>query len=171
MLAKIDISIINLKKMERRLIVILVFLIVANYLYCQEQTDTIHTVNNKFVLDKEILTPKKMLILMKDHPDAYAYMKKAKSNYDGAMVFSYIGGFCIGYPLGQALAGGEEPAWFMLGVGAGLALLTIPLAQEYKKNSTEAVRLYNSSVRSGELHGSRVEFGKTPNGIGFIYRL
>ena len=62
---------------------------------------------------------------MKPNEQAYKLIKSAQSTYTwGKCIFSYAGGFMIGYPLGTALGGGE-PNWAMANIGAGLKAASI----------------------------------------------
>lgn len=59
---------------------------------------------------------------MADNQDAYVLMDKVKTRTTVVSVFSYAGGFMIGWPIGTAIAGGD-PNWSLAGVGAGLITL------------------------------------------------
>ena len=138
--------------------------------HSQPATDTIMIVKNRYILDGKLLTPKQLLVLTKDQPEAYAAMKKAKTNWDLGMACGYIGGFCIGYSLGTALAGGE-PEWALAGFGAGIILLAIPLGMGYKKHSRAAIRIYNSNIRQISRNHIKIDFGLTGYGIGLRCQL
>lgn len=62
-------------------------------------------------------------------------------------IFSYAGGFMIGWPIGTAIGGGD-PNWGIAAAGVGCVLLSIPLANGYKKNAKEAVSIYNNGFIS-----------------------
>ena len=64
------------------------------------------------------LNMKQLVNTMKPDPLAYEQIRSAKSSYNLAMVFSYAGGFMIGWPLGTAIAGGD-PEWAGDGLGRG----------------------------------------------------
>src|SRR5688572_33467694 len=61
----------------------------------------------KFYQDGQLLKAQQVLKIMEPHEEAFSEFKKAKSNYDAANVFGFIGGFMIGWPLGTAVAGGD----------------------------------------------------------------
>lgn len=101
--------------------------------------------------DGRVLKPKEVLSIMKPVPEAYAAYKKAKSNYNGAQVMGFVGGFLIGWPLGTAIGGGD-PEWGLAAAGAGVLLLSIPLSKGYSKNARNAVSIYNAQTgQSGRL--------------------
>jgi hypothetical protein len=155
--------------MKREIIISFILFIAYSNAHAQSENDTILMVKNKYIIDGKVLRPNQMLELMKNYPDAYNSMKKAKSNYNGAMACAYIGGFCVGYPLGQALAGGD-PAWVMAGIGAGLIILCIPLNNAYNTNAKAAVKLYNSQLHQTGMREIELYFGLTANGIGMTCR-
>ena len=65
--------------------------------------------------------------MMKDNPEAYQYISKAKSTAGFANVLGFAGGFMIGWPIETALGGGK-PNWILAGVGCGFLIITIPIS-------------------------------------------
>lgn len=108
--------------------------------------------------------------LLKTNDQAYKDIKSAKSSGTVSTVFAYAGGFLIGWPLGTALAGGK-PNWALLGVGAGLAGISIPFSQSANKKARKAVREYNSALTSN-ASASLKEFniGVTANNVGLVFK-
>jgi hypothetical protein len=106
----------------------------------------------KFYQDTRLLKPKEVLATMEPNTEAFNAFKKAKSNYDAANVFGFIGGFMIGWPLGTAVAGGD-PEWGIAAGGAAFALIAIPLTSSFKKHAKNAVDLYNN----GELPSASLQ--------------
>jgi hypothetical protein len=155
--------------MRKGLFTLLLLFITIIYVNGQTQNDTIEINKNKYELNGKILTPRQMLDLMADCPDAYNSMKKANTNYNAAMVFGCIGGFCIGYPLGQAIGGGK-PVWALVGVGAGFIAIAIPFNIGYNKNARTAARLYNSKRRQVGINKINFDLGFTGNGISLVCR-
>jgi len=90
------------------------------------------------------LRPRDLVNLTSGNPEAYAYMKRAKTNSDWSQVLGAIGGFMIGWPLGTAIAGGD-PEWGLAAGGVGVLLLSIPLTSGFKKNAIKGAEIYNSS--------------------------
>lgn len=153
--------------MKKELFIVLFFLFTVYHAHSQTQNDTISIVRNLFECNGKILNTNQVLDLMKDNPEALAAMKRAKSNASVASVFAYIGGFCIGYPIGQAI-GGAKPAWAMAGIGAGFILIALPINGSAKENSVMAVRLYNAKIKQSGSYSSSINFGLTSNGLGLI---
>ena len=60
------------------------------------------------------------------------------------LMLGFGGGFCIGYSLGSAIAG--KPVNLpLLGVGAGLIVVAIPISMSYSKSLKKAIRNFNNS--------------------------
>lgn len=99
--------------------------------------------------DENIVAPKDWESAFAGNSEALQYVKKAKSNYGAAQVIGFAGGFLIGWPLGTAIAGGD-PEWALLGAGAGLVAVSIPLTSATKKNMNKAIQLQNGSTTTGK---------------------
>ena len=150
------------------LIIIGIFILSLSQLIAQNQSDAIQVVKKngtRFIQNDQALTPKQLIEITKTNVEAYKYMKKAKSNFDAGMVFASAGGFLIGWPIGTAIGGGEAD-WAMAGIGAGLALLSIPLASGYNKKAKKAVEIYNKGLNQTKARKVSYHFGVTKNGIG-----
>lgn len=110
---------------------------------------------------------------VKTNPEALEKVKAAKGNNVLASIISIPGGFLIGYPLGQAMAGGE-PNWLMAGIGAGLVLVSIPISLASKKRAIEGVEIYNSSLKDvsykNATYKPEFSFGTTSEGVGVRMR-
>jgi hypothetical protein len=110
---------------------------------------------------------------VKTNPEALEKVKAAKGNNILASIISIPGGFLIGYPLGQAMAGGE-PNWLMAGIGAGLVLVSIPISLAAKKRAIEGVEIYNSSLNDvsykNDTNKPEFSFGTTSEGVGVRMR-
>lgn len=134
----------------------------------QNQTDSI-TLRKKtgtiYVQNGKILTPKQLLAITKVNPEAYSLMKKAKSNYDAANVFSFAGGFLIGWQVGAAI-GGRDANWGVAGLGAGLVVVAIPFSVAYSKHVKNAVSNYNNGLSQAGLRKINFSTGLCAHGIG-----
>jgi hypothetical protein len=120
-------------------------------------------------MNGKVLKKKDLSEKMKANPEAWIEMKKANSNSMGASIFAYTGGFCIGYPLGQLLAGGK-PAWGMAGVGVALVLIALPFANTANEHSANAIRIYNSGILSSGQKRTSIEVGFASNKLSIVYR-
>jgi hypothetical protein len=131
--------------------------------------DTISVSRNSFIYRGNVLSANQLLEKMQNNPDAYSEMSVAKLNYDVSMVFSYVGGFCIGFPIGQSLGGGK-PVWGLLGVGAAALVVAIPFSFAYINHARKAVRIYNSSLTRFGMERININLQISGNGIGLCYR-
>jgi hypothetical protein len=77
-----------------------------------------------FLKDGAPISAAQLSAIARPYPEARAEMKKAQSYLLAGSIFSYTGGFLIGYPIGTAIGGGE-PVWAMAAVGAGLIALAV----------------------------------------------
>ena len=92
----------------------------------------------------ETLNMQKLTEIIKPNPDAYTYLKKAKTNSAFSLLFSAIGGFAIGWELGSSL-GGKSINWAVMGGGIGAVAISIPFAVGTNRNARKAVEIYNMS--------------------------
>lgn len=120
-------------------------------------------------MNGEILSPANLKDLFASNDAAKAEYQAAKGNRDLGMVLSYAGGFMIGWPLGQAIGGGD-PNWVLAGVGAGLVILAIPLGSAYKKRTKKAVELYNNEKLQKPTEIVSFKLQNTSSGIGVVMR-
>jgi len=135
----------------------------------QEAHDTISIVDNRYSMNGKVLKQKDLSEIMKTNPEAWIEMKKANSNSVGAAIFGYTGGFCIGYPIGQLLAGGK-PAWGMAGVGVILAVISLPYTNSANEHSANAIRIYNSGIVSNGQKRTSIDVGLVFNRLSIVYR-
>ena len=88
---------------------------------------------------------KQLKKIMEPNEEAYKEIKLARSANSLGTIMQLGGAFMLGWPLGTALAGGT-PHWGMVGVGAGLILVSIPIQIHSNKKLKSAVRTYNSGL-------------------------
>lgn len=109
----------------------------------------------QFYQGENRLTLNQLASTMKLDEQAYKEIKSAKSVYITTMIFSYAGGFMVGYPLGTVLGGGD-PNWALAGIGAGLIVVAISLNHSFNKKTKQAIDTYNSGI-------GKVRFGIKTN--------
>jgi len=101
----------------------------------------------KFTQKGKYLKMNELVSIMKSNPNSYKLIKSAQTNDLLARIISGVGGGLIGYPIGTAIGGGK-PNWTIAGVGAGLVVISIPIASNAKKKARQAVGIYNSGLES-----------------------
>ncbi|MEE4198774.1 MAG: hypothetical protein V2I54_14135 [Bacteroidales bacterium] len=156
--------------MQKPTVLLTLLLVSLTFAFGQTATDPI-TMKKVFggyqyYQGEKLLTMNQLIKTVKPNEKAYKQIKSAQSTYTAGMIFSYAGGFMIGWPLGTALAGGE-PNWTIAGIGAGLLVLTIPITKSYHKKTTKAVDIYNSGLTKSSFRENKtLRLSMTGYGIG-----
>ncbi len=160
--------------MIRKVLLNLLGLVLCVSVFSQNQNDSIQAKKvfggYKFECKGKILTSKDMLGMMKDNPEAYQYMEKAKNSAGIANILGFAGGFMIGWPLGTAMGGGK-PNWALAGVGCGLLIVAIPIASSSNKKAMIAVDKFNVK-RRGLTYREQydLKLSLNQNGLGLVLR-
>lgn len=111
------------------------------------------------------LTNPELAGLLSLNKAAHAEYKKSKGSMAGAMILSFAGGFCIGWPIGTAIAGGDAN-WTLAAIGGGLILLSIPFTLDANKKVENAIDIYNGGLSRSSSAKPKVLLGFSPNGAG-----
>jgi len=111
------------------------------------------------------LTGTELMEKLKANPAAYTEMKKARTNQTFSSLFSGVGGFMVGWPLGTA-AGGGDPNWTLAGIGAGLIVAAIPFEIAFTKRARNALNTYNSGLGKSNGRKPELNLGFTRHGMG-----
>ena len=120
----------------------------------------------QFYQGEQRLNMNQLVNSMKPNDLAYKLIKSAKSSYSMAMIFSYAGGFMVGWPLGKAIGGGK-PSWAIAGIGIGLFIIAIPINQSFNKKAKQAVKTFNGGLQTSSFWDkSELKLSMTGNGIG-----
>jgi len=152
----------------RNLVLIAVLVIIVSCAFAQTAADSIETqtpYGTIYLQHGKTLSPKEMKEIVKMNPQAIEEMKLASGNLGVAMVFAYVGGFMIGWPIGTAIGGGK-PVWALAGAGAVLVAIAIPLSAAAARHTKNAVRIYNNSLKQISRNAVKMNFGLSGNGIG-----
>ncbi len=102
----------------------------------------------KYTQEGKRMTLKSLTAAVQSDRDAYRLMQKARTNNNIAMVLGGTGGFLLGYHLTDALTG-DDPNWALVGIGAGLAVISIPISQSVHKDIEKAIDFYHDSLKTG----------------------
>jgi hypothetical protein len=155
--------------MKRLLYTVLIMLITMPFAKGQSHNDTISIIQHGYYLYGKPLKPRLMLSLMKDCPDAYTRMKRARNNHRAANTLGITGGVLTGFTLVMLVTGGE-PEMEILIAGAGCILMSIPFYTLYNHNAITAVRIYNSDLSQQGYNNIKLNLGLTKHGIGLTCR-
>lgn len=99
---------------------------------------------------------------------AYTQFKSAQATNIFASILGGVGGFCIGWPIGTTLAG-REANWTMAGIGAGLALISIPIGSSAANKIKKATEIYNSGSQTSSFWDNKeLRLSLTENGVGLV---
>ncbi len=158
----------------KRIILLTALVILHLNSIAQTSSDTIEVKQrfgtSTFYKNGTILKPSQLLSLVQVNEEAFREMKLAKTNNDLGLVFGVLGGFMVGYPLGTALGGGK-PQWELLGIGAGLIVISIPFSSAYNKHSKKAINLYNKGLKQIGFNHIDLKFGFSLTGIGIVLKI
>lgn len=135
----------------------------------QVATDTIqikYHYGSKFYYQGKLHRPNKLLTIMKSNPEAYQQMKKAIGLRAFGDIIGGVGGFLVGYSLGNSIGPRNELNKSTLIVGGVLSIISLPISLSYNKNSVKAVKMYNEGLRSSPpTDGAMIELGTNQQGL------
>lgn len=122
-------------------------------------------VSYKYYIGNRSLSNSELSGLLSLNQLAYAKYKKAQASNGGAMVFGFIGGALIGWPIGTAIGGGN-PNWYLAAAGGGFILLSIPFSLDARENLHSAIDIYNEGLNKTSYVKPKVFLGFSQNGVG-----
>lgn len=118
---------------------------------------------------KEIKTPGDLKPIVANHPEAAAEASKSSTYRGVALVFGAVGGGLIGWPIGEALGGSDEPHWALAGVGAGALAVAIWSGVTSDKHFKKAIEVYNGGA-STSMTGVRWELAVDASRLAVVAR-
>ncbi len=125
---------------------------------------------NKYYKGVWNISRDKAFSMLSENGEAYNLAIKGEKLQKTGTVISAIGGALIGYTVGSALGGAEDPKWFIAGIGGGIVLISIPIYSTGNKRVHEAIEVYNEEELSAELNQksliNEITFGAGRNGVG-----
>jgi len=126
----------------------------------------------KFTQNGKVLKMNELATKVSGNSEARGLMQSAKSKVGISMVLSGVGGFLIGFPIGYAIGGGEDPNWWMAAGGAVLVGVGLPIGNRGYKQAREAVNIYNKQLEnpSGSKFKPQFHVAASPQGIGLLVK-
>lgn len=95
-----------------------------------------------------------MIAQLEREPEAADELSGYGGFHGAALVTGAVGGALVGWPVGSAVAGNDNPPWVMAGVGAVLIVLAIPAAITADNKLESAVDAHNARLgRASEFAG------------------
>lgn len=104
----------------------------------------------RFEMDTVTIGLNQVLTIVKENPEAYEELKRAKTNYNTAGVLGFSGAILIAFPIGTAVAGGS-PEWGLAAGGAALLLASIPFTTAFRSHTMQALDLYNGKNKTSRI--------------------
>ena len=123
----------------------------------------------QFKQGDEKLRPGQVADILQVNPEAAALFSKGRSNYTLANVISTVGGFMFGYTVGSSISGGKAN-WTVGGIGAGLAVVAVPISISATSKVRKAIAIYNEGPKTGSLRKQEWQLQFTGNQMGLVYR-
>lgn len=125
----------------------------------QKKSDKIKIVNGVFknVYYKGVWHISKLTAynMLRENGEAYNLVISGEKLQKTGGVIAGVGGILVGYTLGVAAGGADDPRWFIAGVGGGLALLAIPIYSTGKKKVQMGVEVYNEGLKTAYIPQKR----------------
>jgi hypothetical protein len=149
-------------------LIFILFLIFCTTQYCSAQRIELQKTAFGFKCyqnDKK-LNKTELNNLLKSNYQAPPLMQSARNTKGLALFIGFIGGIIIGQPLWNK-ARRNETNWNYIGLGAGMVIISIPIAINANKKAKKAVGLYNSSLTFLEKPNHNSIICLNNNGVGF----
>lgn len=148
---------------------IIALLFCINISIAQELTTTRKGGTVLVTRNSSVVKPKDLESLVRKNEELLKQIKSARTNKTFSDIFGFAGGFLIGYPLGQAIGGGEVN-WELAGVGGGFVIGGLIFNGSYNKKITKFVDDYNTFRRSTASIEPEYNMVLNSNGIGISIR-
>jgi hypothetical protein len=156
------------------------FTIIISFLMCaslplvsnaQTLSDSITIKGHLFYQGGKKLKMNQLVNTLQSNEEAFQQIKIAQSSYNTAAVFSFAGGFLIGWTIGSVLGGsGEEPNLVLAGIGGGLMAISLPFQHKFKNEAKQAINIYNNGLQTTSFKDKReLKFLLTGNGVGLAF--
>jgi len=152
--------------MNKITVCLLLTLFMVSFCNAQELTFKKHSFTGyTFYEDGNKIPLNALIEKVAPNPEVLHLVKMSKTKGIFATVISFSGGALIGWPIGEAISGGD-PNWVLAGIGAGLAIVAIPIGSSAKKNAEKAVDLYNATLNATSFYEFKPEYKMIANGSG-----
>jgi len=90
--------------------------------------------------------------MLSENGEAYNLAIEGEKLQKTSTIISAVGAALIGYTVGSALGGAEDPKWYIAGIGGGIVLISIPIYSTGNKKIHEAIEVYNEEELSASLN-------------------
>lgn len=155
--------------MKRSMLLCLLFIFIKQACFCQAQyKDSLFFRANRIYKNDTLVNMAELRTLLAKNDAASYELQRGLGNQTGTSVCGFIGGFLIGYPLGQAIFSksiNNKPKWYLLGIGAGFVGIGAALNATANSNFRDAVKYYNEGLKNAYRKN------KTPIQLNFAFNL
>lgn len=112
------------------------------------------------------LSMSELINTLEVNTEAWTMAKSAQKTNLLSGILGGVGGACIGWQLGAAMAG-SKANWAVAGVGAGLIVIAYPISLSSNKKLMRAVGLYNATKSATSFwHDSELRLQISDEGLG-----
>ena len=134
--------------------------------FAQSAGDTIYMVKNKYYYHgMQIESMRQIKSVVANNELALKEVKKAGVIEGFAYVFSYCGGFALGWEIVDIIRGNMNP--YILAGGAGLAAVGVGLSYWGSNHLKNGIAIYNANLGASSYGGNvQLDFGLVPCGVG-----
>jgi len=116
------------------------------------------------------LNQNELFDVLNEDVEASAYVRRYKTKNVTGAILGGAGGALIGFPLGQAIGGGD-PQWAIALAGVGVLAIAIPIAISANNDIKKGINLYNENlVSSAFVPKPLLQFGGQQHGLGLSLR-
>jgi hypothetical protein len=152
-----------------RKIVLLLVLNIAAY-FCQAQQQEKLTIGKdfwgyKYYEGTAKISKQEAMRRLEANPEALKLFTQGNANLAPAGIFSFAGGFMIGWPIGQAIAGKQDPQWALAAGGLALSIVGYSFDKSFHNKANKAFDLYNTGRTATSFH-----FNINSSGLSLAYR-
>ena len=153
-------------------VTLFVFLISCSFVAAQNDSTSVQVektfLGYQYVQnDTTVLMPMEMLEIFQHHPQAYNFMKKARTRKNTSQVLTSVGSLLLGFAVVSSVTGFNQN-WGIFAAGSSLIVVGIPFSLSYHKHAQSATSVYNEALvakKKVSLH-----LGFSPQGLGCAVR-
>jgi hypothetical protein len=145
-------------------------LCISTLLYCNAQKIEPQKVfgGYNFTLNGARLTFGDLVTTMQANPEASKLINTAKGQNTAATILAGLGGGLAGWEIGNLISG-KPMNLAVIGAGAGLIVIALPIGNSCMNNALKAVDLYNAGLKTTSLREQpTLNLVSRGNGIGLM---
>lgn len=148
-----------------KLLIILFLLIITTFnIHAQPIEYNKDYRENRYFLNREKLKIWKLNQVIKDKK-ALQLLDSAQGHRVAGGLFGVVGGFMVGWTLGNVIIGGEEEInWRFLTAGFGISFVSLSFNTASKNRIREAVEIHNTQFDSSSHHPPSFQLRLEANG-------